>query len=233
MTDHEIEELLGAYALDAVTDIERRQVERALDLDPRLRAEADELVAVSLVLAGDLAPDEPAPDHLWATIEAEISPPAVGPIHRRRPIRRRLAAAAGAAAVAIVAVLAVTVFLQRTEISDLREDPLASAVEETADRAGAITMTLSGDTTVDVVLGPDGVGYVLGDELPALDADSTYQLWAIVDDRVISAGVLGAEPAVSPFRVDGPVAGFALTVEQAGGVVSSEQDPIAVGLLEG
>jgi hypothetical protein len=29
------------------------------------------------------------------------------------------------------------------------------------------------------------------------------------------------------------VAGFALTVEVAGGVVSSEQDPVAVGLIAG
>jgi anti-sigma-K factor RskA len=233
MTRTDIVELLGAYAVDAVTDIERRRIERALESDAELRREADELLAVSAALADDLGADEPAPDRVWTAIATEISPPAAAPAPRRRPVLRWAAAVAGAAAVAVVAVLAVQVFLQRSEISDLRGDPLAAAVEETEELPGAMTITMTGDTTLDVVLGPDGVGYVLGESLPALDADSTYQLWAIVDDRVISAGVLGAEPAISPFRVDGPVAGFALTVERAGGVVSSEQDPVALGLLEG
>ncbi len=234
MTNDDIRGALGAYALDAVTDIERRAVERAAESDPSLQAELDELFAAADLLAEDLTDDRPAPAHVWRAIAADIETEAtVVPLRTRRPARRWLTAAAGVAAVAVVAVLGIQVFLQRSEISDLRGDPLAAAAEQTAARPDAVTVTLDGATTLDVVLGSDGIGYVLAGELPALAPDQTYQLWAIVGDRVISAGVLGSEPGVSPFQVDGPVAGFALTVEMAGGVVSSDQDPLALGLLSG
>jgi hypothetical protein len=47
-------------------------------------------------------------------------------------------------------------------------------------------------------------------------------------DDVISAGVLGPEPAPSTFRWSGPIAGFALTREVAEGVVSSAGDVVSV-----
>ncbi len=91
---------------------------------------------------------------------------------------------------------------------------------------------MTGEVTAEVVLGEDGTGYLVPGDLPALSDDSTYQLWAIVDERVISAGVLGADPGIAPFHLDtgAPVNGFALTVEVAGGVVSSDQAAVSVGL---
>jgi hypothetical protein len=234
MTREEIEGLLGAYALDAVTDLERRRVERAVAADPELRAEAETLLAAADLLAADLADDVPAPARVWKSIAAEIDAGGrVVPLRAPAPRRRWFTAVASAAAVALVAVLGIQVFLQRSEIADLRDDPLAAAAEATAEQQGSLRVPLSGSASADVVLGPDGVGYVLGDELEPLESGSTYQLWAIVDDRVVSAGVLGPSPGIAPFHVDGPVSGFALTVERAGGVVSSDREPIAVGTLEG
>ncbi len=68
--------------------------------------------------------------------------------------------------------------------------------------------------------------------MPQLAEDRTYQLWAIVDDRVISAGVMGSDPGVSPFQVVGSLAGLALTEEIAGGVVTSQEQPVALWLAE-
>ena len=79
---------------------------------------------------------------------------------------------------------------------------------------------------------PDGEGYLLDDNLATLVPGRTYQLWALVGDRrapAISAGVLGADPGVTAFKVAGPVVGFAITDEVAPGVVSSEQAPVLQG----
>ena len=201
MTTNGIEESLGVYALDAVTEFERRQVDRAIERDESLRAEADALLAVSDVLAADLTSDAPAPDHVWNAIAVRIGAARPAPTPRaHRPRRRWLTAAAGAAAMALVAVLAVQVFVSRSDLADLRSDPVAAAATAAADRADSLRLTLSGDTSLDVVVGADGVGYVLGEDLPPLDPATTYQLWAIVDDRVISAGVLVGERAGIFFR---------------------------------
>jgi anti-sigma-K factor RskA len=61
-----------------------------------------------------------------------------------------------------------------------------------------------------------------------------YQLWAIMDDgRVISVALLDAGGDTAAFRVspDG-LAGFAVTMEVDGGVVTSTQDAVAVGLVD-
>ena len=78
----------------------------------------------------------------------------------------------------------------------------------------------------------DGTGFLIGDALPELETDRTYQLWAIVDGRVISAGVFGNHPGVSPFQVVGDLDGLVVTEEAMGGVVSSSNPPVAVWLAE-
>ena len=59
-----------------------------------------------------------------------------------------------------------------------------------------------------------------------LASDQTYQLWALTGDpnhpTAISAGVLGADPQAAAFRLAGDVHGFALTIEQAPGVVQTQ-----------
>ncbi|WP_425554611.1 hypothetical protein, partial [Georgenia daeguensis] len=59
MSEHDAErELLGAWALDAVDDVERAAVERAIREDPELAAEAGALreTAARLADAGAVAP---------------------------------------------------------------------------------------------------------------------------------------------------------------------------------
>ena len=48
----------------------------------------------------------------------------------------------------------------------------------------------------------------------------------------ISIGVLGPEPKIVPFKMDGNVSALAITEEVAGGVVSSRQDPVVLGRLQ-
>jgi anti-sigma-K factor RskA len=235
----DMRDLLAAYAVDSVSPQERAKVEAALAEDHQLRIELDEHRTVLSVLAEavDPYPSTPSPlvwDRIASEIEGanEVSPKLVSvrDIQKQKRFTKWTATMAFAA-MALALLLGVSVFQLQQE----RGTPaLETAIQELLDDPSATVATLeaAGDVAAEarIVLGTDGVGYVYADSLPALDASRTYQLWAIVGDRVISAGVLGADPDDSPFQIVGDVAGFAITEEVAGGVPVSEGETIAVWL---
>jgi hypothetical protein len=81
------------------------------------------------------------------------------------------------------------------------------------------------------VVEPDGTGFLWGDGLPRLPKNRSYQLWAVSGTEKISVGVLGGQPNVVPFRIAGDVVGLAVTEEVAGGVVATQKQPTASGLI--
>jgi anti-sigma-K factor RskA len=244
----ELDSLLGAYALDALDPVDRARVDDYLDRNVAARGEVDEMRETAAALA--LLPDTPqeAPPELWARISETIASDRAGTgieqddeLAARRATRARwIAPVAVAAAIAIV-LLAVQVVSLHRQVDDAhRTGPsaLAAAFDRATRVEGARAAGLessTGATLASVVLLPDGTGYLRGDDLKPLSPDETYQLWALTgpkDDPVaISAGVLGPDPQAVGFRASGPVHGFAVTVEQAGGVVRSQQQPIASALL--
>lgn len=244
MTDRsDLHELVALHALDALEPDEVRTIEVALERDPDLRRQLDEFRSVTAILAEaiETAPSTPSTS-VWANIESAIggtgverAPLAFAPARalRRQRWFARVATAVSVAAIAVSVALAVQVF----RLSD--EDPTDRAIQALVDDPASEVVTLldpaGAATEASVVLGATGVGYVYADTLPALPSDRTYQLWAIVDEgepAVISAGVLGADPDRAPFQVVGVVTGFAITEEQAGGVVTSANDPVAVWLRD-
>jgi anti-sigma-K factor RskA len=239
----ELDALLGAYVLDALEPDERALVEQYLEVNPRARAEVDELRETTAMLAGAPVGDTTAPAELWARIAAEVDDDAasdeLATRRARRRSRRRLwvTSVVAAAAVVLVALLAAQVISLNNQLDDA-QDPsnIAADFERATDADGARQAELASDHQLArVVMLPDGTGYLVNDDLTPLRADETYQLWALVGDqsdpRVISAGVLGADPTAASFKLEGPVTGFALTVEHAGGVPVSANDPIAVADL--
>ena len=80
---------------------------------------------------------------------------------------------------------------------------------------------------------PDGTGYLVEHNLPPLAPGRTYQLWALTGNRaapvVVSAGVLGRRPAVTPFRAGTAAMGFAVTVEETPGVAATDHPPMREG----
>jgi hypothetical protein len=87
-------------------------------------------------------------------------------------------------------------------------------------------------TQLEAVVLPGGEGYLYGAKLTPLPSSQTYQLWGVVGTQRISYGVLGsALPPVMAFRAGSGLQALAVTAEVAGGVVSSTQQPVAVGLL--
>lgn len=247
--EQRLDELLGAYALDAVSDDERREIEEYLLIDPRARAEvaAHREVATMLAWTGVAAPDG-----LWEQIAGKLDGTAPMPTGElaavlsfdaasarrdsesaaaaatgrgkksvRRSFARSVGAWAGAAtAAAVIAVFVVNIVQGR--------DERGTAIEVLAERArddrdSTIATLVASDGTVggEAVIDQDGHGYLLAGDLPTLGRDRTYQLWGVIDGEAISLGVLGSSPEVETFTVDGPVTQLVVTNEVAGGVISN------------
>ncbi len=236
-TADEMQELIALYSLDALEHAERLEVDAAVAADASLLRELDEMRAVAAALADAVEPatDVPSPA-VWRGIQAEIATgrPAQPTGGRRWGIGTFMALAA----VVIAVALAVRVGNLQRELDSVELTRLAEAKMT---EPSAFVVTLGGgagqeETVVEAVIGPDGVGYVMAGALPALPADRTYQLWAIVaaepEPRVVSAGVLGNDPSVAPFQAVGEIVGLAITAEVAGGVPVSEGEPIAAWLAD-
>lgn len=231
MMTHERQlDLTPLYALDALTTEEARAFEAHLE---ECRACQDELDEHYRTMAR-LTPDEPAPQAVWDRIAESIedaSPSAeVTDLaeHRERRAWRWVAGLAAAAALVFAGVVLTNVL----GTGPLDESTLVAAADEAASTEGSIVADFIVDDTAvaQLVLTSGGQGFVVptGDLQP-LEASQTYQLWVVnTDEQVISAGALGNNPSVSTFTWTGDVAGFALTREVAGGVVSSAGDVVSV-----
>jgi hypothetical protein len=254
--DPELDALLGAYALDALDTDERIRVDVYLAGNARARDEVDELRESAASLA--LAPvgDATAPPELWdriaRTIQDEraaetgsVEETGGADLAARRARRRvrtvRWVSLAAAAAAVAAAVLAAQVISLRNRLDDERatgEKDAAAAFVRAGHATGARQLALApahGAEVARVVLLPDGSGYLKNDGLARLDAEHTYQLWALTGtaDRTvaISAGVLGRNPNAAAFRTSPDVNGFAITIERSPGVVQPSQTPYASATL--
>ena len=219
--DDRLDELLGAYALDAVDDDERRMVEELLRVDPRAVREVDEHRETAAALAWSTTAPPPG---LWDRISATLEEPAPAPsgeLARVIPMQRRrwpgvLGAAAIGVAAALVVVLAVGIFRRED-----RQATMRAAMEHAVGSPDSRTLTLrneSGNAEAEVVLDANGHGFLAGSTLPQLPSDRTYQLWGVIDGRAISLGVLGHRPGVESFSADGNLTQLVVTNEVAGGV---------------
>jgi len=253
--DPELDALLGAYALDALDDDERRRVDAYISANTSARDEVDELRESAAALA--LAPidDATAPADLWDrisdTIEGELAREAAwsenedgDELATRRGTRGRRARWVSwvATAAAVVAMLlAADVISLHRQLDDARQtgpQAAASAFVRASRVAGARKIALTpanGAEVARVVLLPDGTGYLKSDRMAPLDANHTYQLWALTGSAdqpvAISAGVLGSHPKAVAFQTATDVHGFAITIERAPGVAQSTQKPYASAAL--
>jgi hypothetical protein len=242
-THDEIAEVLGAYALDAVDADEAAAVEDHLASCPRCRDEVAKHreVAASLAYAG-----ANAPDGLWDRIASGLDTgPSAPDLARLYPLKRAsrsvsasVVGAVGALAAGLILVLALQVHAQGRDINHL-QSALPGVGLETAARSALLDpsavkvhlQSVNGSVYVDAVKLPDGTGYLVANDLPALAADRTYQLWGQVGDRNVSLGVLGPHPTIVPFRASAPIRALAVTDERSGGVAVSQQPTVAVGFL--
>ena len=238
LTHEEAAELLGAYALDAVDPDEAEAIELHLRDCARCRAEVADHRETAAMLAHAGAD---APPDLWDRIAGVLEPPAdVVPLppslgfasRRNEPRARRpvwLAPVAAAAAI-VIAVLGLQVRDLRQRMDELPASASAELASAAADPDAVLLHLDGGDgTSVPVVVNGDRA-WLDAANLPDAGSGRTYQLWGAAGEDLVSVAVLGRDPGVVSFDVDG-YAALAITEEDAPGVVRSEQEPVVIGEL--
>lgn len=225
-------ELIPLYALGALEDHEAAELSAHLETCPTCREELD----ANLEVAASFTADAPAPAALWARIEAEIDQDSsrnnvvdISTARRSAPWAKWVLGAAAAGALVLAGVLVG----QNRGFADLTDQgAIIAASQAAANQSDSLVadFLVDGEAVAQVVVSADGTGYLIpNDNLASLDPDRTYQLWVITpDELVISAGVIGSEPRPAVFTWNDEIAGFALTREVAGGVVSSAGDVVSV-----
>lgn len=169
-----------------------------------------------------------------------------GPVGRRNRVgvSRRVLAALAAAAVVVVGILSYEVdSLQgqvgRNQVAEARPSlgqVIAAALtapgrQLVALRPTAAQASSGSGATAEAVLLPNGHGYVVKADLPALPVTQTYQLWGLIGQQAISLGLLGPRPGPSSFQVSPGVSvkKLMVTVEPAGGVIQATSAPVVAG----
>jgi anti-sigma-K factor RskA len=239
----DVHALTGAYALDALDDIERRRFEAHLAGCADCASEVAGLRETAARLGAAMS--EPPPDRLRQQVLHRITTTTqVAPPRRatrsgtRRVWTLRLVAAA--AAVALAAAVGLGVYAWQTA------HQLATAQEQLAQtqaRYGAIGAILAEtDAQASSVTGPEGISaFVMASReanravlvvsnLPPLDSGRTYQAWLIGagDPRsagLFQAGTTEAIPSLAFGALDGART-IAVTVEPAGGSTRPTTSPL-------
>jgi anti-sigma-K factor RskA len=198
VNDDELREQLALYAVGALTDGERTQLEDVLRTRPDLRAELAELTEAAGVLAD--AVTETPPTRLRASILDVIADtpqlPAAAPSVEIAPVvpigasrRRNRFIALGAAAAAVVAIAIGVVVASPWDNGD--KDPTAAVIDSNDAQTIPMPGTLPGVT---IVHSPSKDASVLqADQVPVPEGDRVYELWAINN---------GTPQRVTTFRPD-------------------------------
>jgi len=242
-------DLLPAYALDAVDDLERRAVERLLASDADARRALDEYRDVVAAFAVEHDPPASARDAVLARVAATpqvTAPPAAGADAPARTGRRGAAgpaATAGpaaararrrwglvaAAAAAVVAVAVPTTVAVRATQEQSRLEAQADVVAQMlADPTATIVRgEVAGGGEASVLVAGDDYLFRATD-LPGVEDDEDYQLWVVsADGSVAPADVLvDRDGTVEQLVQDVPGVGVAVTVEPEGGSEQPTSDPI-------
>ncbi len=227
----EIHDLSAAYALDALDADELEAFEEHLARCPECRENVASLQAASAELAYDADAPEPPPalrERILA--EAGREQPNVVALPRRRwalPIAATAAVAAGCAALA----LAFWAADLSQQVDDLQAQQHRS--EEVAivlANPNAERIPLEGADGVLVVDGETQEGHLVLFGLEEAPDARTYEAWVIEGDEAVPAGLFaGGDERTTVVPLNAPVpegAIVAVTVEQAGGVEQSQQQPI-------
>jgi anti-sigma-K factor RskA len=207
----ELHTLTGAYALDAVSDVERAGFERHLGACVACRQEVAELRATGALLG--VAETAGPPPELRSLVLAEVArtrqlPPRV-PVPRKPGRTKAFGLRVALLGAAAAAVVAVGVGVVTTSAPPAPVDSVLSAPDATAIRgAGEGSATL-------VVSRSRNQAVLLASGLPALDAGHVYQVWLIRAGEAHSAGLL--QPRMLMSDLPPGTDRIGITVEPAGG----------------
>lgn len=248
MTDHEsspgndVHALSGAYAVDALDDLERARFEEHLRRCPDCRAEVAELQETAAALAHD-AVDPPAGlrDSILAGIESirplppltGVGAPEVAPLTtRRRSLLTRAPLLVAAAAVLLVA-LGGALWLQPWSGEEPRVEQTATERVLSADDADRYAQRFpDGSRATVVVSRSEGAAVILTEDMANAPEGRDYQLWLqpAPDGKMASAGLMpDQEDATVLLEGDATRAtAVAISVEPDGGSPQPTTEPIAL-----
>ena len=233
MTDPHL--LTGAYALDALDDIERASVERHLRDCPECATEVAEFREVGTWLADGVA--VPPPPDLKGRVLTQVretrqeSPAAAVPRSRApRPLPRRpLLVAAAAVLLAGGAGLGGVAWqnYQAAEAARLQAARITQVVID-PDRTESAGQVSGGGSATVVAAG--GAAVFAARDLPAVPEGKAYQLWVVATpDDIRSAGLLEVRDGVTQAWVANvsPGESLAVSVEPDGGSDQPSTEPVA------
>ena len=226
------DDLKEAYALGALSEQERREVEDYLRHQPELGAEVDDLESVANLLA--LAPQEhePSPklrrDLLRRISSSSDVTPALDPSARQTGLGR-LFGPGGLAAAAALALVTLGMFAWNASLQE--ENQTLQGELEGQQKSYALQSTGEAqEVRGEVVRLPDERAVLVAEDLPSPPEGETYQAWIMREDVPEPAGLFepndtGAAAAPIEGSIEGADA-VAVTVEPSGGSSSPTSDPL-------
>ncbi|NYE36514.1 anti-sigma-K factor RskA [Nocardioides cavernae] len=235
----DVHKLTGAYAVDAVDELERARFEQHLAECEDCRAEVAELRETAALLAEDTAVAPPAAlrESVLAGISQvrplppEVRAPAPRATHEHRAGRRAWMPFLVAAALAVLVGIGALIVQPWAGEDDVKRLTAAEQVLQADDaqevfldlgEAGRATVTRSKShdraviSTEDMVAAPDG---------------KDYELWLMSPDGAFTSAGLMPDEADQTLVLDGSAADAAavgITVEPDGGSKQPTSDPIAL-----
>jgi anti-sigma factor RsiW len=235
MSDIDIHALVGAYALDAVDDLERVAFERHLAGCEACRTEADELRETAARLA-DSTWSVPPPRLRTEVLAAVGQTRQLGP-GQARPERdaraavsrwRRFTAGAAAAAILAAGAGAATWSVQEQRVRDKSADVAAAQLQQSRIQAVLGSSDLVVRTSPMAGGGKLTVAYSAARKSSVVSVaayaspgtDRSFQMWTVNGAVKVNAGVLPAGAKSALTIIDGLPGndGFAVSLEKAGGV---------------
>ncbi len=245
-----VDDLMGAYALDAVDPKERAQVQAHIEQCERCRRELEEFTEAAVLLSNghEVAPPAALRASILDAIAAQpqqARPPqqvsanemSLDEVPSLPPAQSR-SGASGSRAVwglAAAGLLAVGGWGIWQGVSD-DLSPIDQVIQ--ADDARTVDVEYEGDTITVVSSASLDAAVLITEDLPELADDEVYQAWWVnADDQIVSAGVLddGAGSDRGEVSLEGDPAGvvaFALSVEPVGGSPQPTTDPVVVVPLQ-
>jgi len=225
------DDLKEAYALGALSEEERREVEDYLGTHPELRAEVDDLRSVANLLA--LAPQdyEPSPKLRRDLLNRISSSPDAAPAAEPSPHRAglwRLFGPGGLAAAAVLALVTVGMFVWNAALQE-ENQTLQGELQ------GRQTYALEGPGAAQGVQGEvvrlgDERAVLVAEDLPSPPEGETYEAWILREDVPEPAGLFEPDDAgVAAAPIEGSIKGadaVAVTVEPSGGSSSPTSAPL-------
>jgi len=227
----DIHALVGAYAVDALDDIERAAFERHLAECPACQSEVAGLLEAAAMIGSAVAAEPPAGlrDRVLADIATvrPLPPPVERPTVSsitggRTRFRRRALVAAAAAVIALGAGAAV---VQPWDDNTSPQQLTASEqLLASADDAETFTDEVDGGGEVTVVRSSAANQAVLvASGLPEPPEGSVYELWLIHEGDMVPAGLISGGEHELPLKGDPATAlGFGITIEADGGSPTGE-----------